>query len=73
MAEDNPFQDLVTEDIWIEDDIFYDRDNQDIVDVSKDMLKVIKENDPYLDLNIPTEAIIEDLFEPSDNEPSDDE
>ena len=73
MAEDNPFQDLVTEDIWIEDDIFDDRDNQDIVDVSKDMLKGIKENDPYLDLNIPTEAIIEDLFEPSDNEPSDDE
>ena len=37
------------------------------------MLKGIKENDPYLDLYIPTEAIIEDLFEPSDNEPSDDE
>ena len=68
MAEDNPFQDLVTEDIWIENDIFDDRDNQDIVDVSKDILKDIKENDPYLDLNISTKAIIEDLFEPSDHE-----
>ena len=72
IAEDNPFQDLVTEDIWIEDYIFDGRDNHDIVDVSKDILKDIKESDPYLDLNIPTEAIIEDLLEPSDNESSDD-
>ena len=48
-------------------------DNQDIADVSEDILKGIKESDPYLDLNIPTEAIIEDLLEPSDNEPLDDE
>ena len=72
IVEDNPFQDLLTEDLWMEDYIF-DRDNQDIADVSKDILKGIKESDPYLDLNIPTEAIIEDLLEPSNNEPLDDE
>lgn len=42
--------------------------NQDIVDVSKDILKGIKESDPYLDFNIPTSAIIYDLYEPSDDE-----
>ena len=62
--ERNPFQDIGTEDIWIEDDIFDNKDDQDIVDVSKDTLKGIKENDPYL----PTDAIIDGLFEPSDDE-----
>ena len=42
--------------------------NQDIVDVSKDILKGIKESDPYLDFNLPTSAIIYDLYEPSDDE-----
>ena len=62
--ERNPFQDIGTEDIWIEDDIFDNKDDQDIVDVSKDTLKGIKENDPYL----PTDTIIDGLFEPSDDE-----
>ena len=65
IAEDNPFQYLGTEDIWIDDDIF---DNQDIVNVSKDILKGIKENDPYLDFNISTKTVIGDLFELSDIE-----
>ena len=56
---------------WIEDDLFNDGDNPDIAHVSKDILKDIKENDPYLDLNIPTSAIIDDLFEPSDDENND--
>ena len=76
--ESNPFQNLVTEDIWIEDDIFDDKDNLDTVDTSKDILKGIKENDPFLDFNVSNEAIIDDLFESSgddedittdDNEP----
>ena len=56
--ESNPFQNLVTEEIWIEDDIFDDKDNPDTVDTSKDILKGIKENDPFLDFNISNEAII---------------
>lgn len=56
--ESNPFQNLVTEEIWIEDDIFDDKDNLDTVDTSKDILKGIKENDPFLDFNISNEAII---------------
>ena len=70
--ESNPFQDIGTEDIWIEDDIFDNNDDQSIVDFSKDILQGIKENDPYLDFKIPTSAIIDDLFEPSDDD-SDDE
>ena len=50
---------------------FKDGDNPDIVDFCKDILKNIKENDPYLDFNIPTNAIIDDLFEPSDDENND--
>ena len=67
IAEDNPFQNLGTEDIWIDDDIFDNHNNQDIVNVSKDILKGIKENDPYLDFNISTETIIDNLFELSDD------
>ena len=66
--ESNPFQNLVTEDIWIEDDIFDDKDNPDTVDTSKDILKSIKENDPFLDFNVSNEAIIDDLFESSDDD-----
>ena len=66
--ESNPFQNIDTEDIWIEDDIFYNNDNQNIVDASKDILIGIKESDPYLDFNRPTSSIIDNLFESSDNE-----
>ena len=66
--ESNPFQNIDNEDIWIEDDIFDNNDNQNIVDASKDILKGIKESDPYLDFNRPTSSIIDDLFESSDNE-----
>ena len=38
----NPFQNLGTEDIWIEDSIFDGKDHADIVDTSKDILKDIK-------------------------------
>ena len=69
--ESNPFQDLNTEDIWIEDDIFGYRDHSDIIDTSKDIRKAIRENDPSFDFNIPTDAIIDDLFEPSDDEDND--
>ena len=41
------FQFLNTEDIWIEDDIFYYKDHPDIVDTSNDILKAIRENDPF--------------------------
>ena len=71
MDESNSFQNLNTEDIWIEDDIFDYKDHPDIADTSKDILKAIRENDPFLDFNIPTDTIIDDLFEPSDNEDND--
>ena len=65
--ESNPFQNLGTEDISLEDDIFDEGDEKSIVHISKDILKGIKENDLFLDFNIPTELIIDDLFNESDN------
>ena len=65
--ESNPFQNLGTEDISLEDDIFDEGDEKSVVDISKDILKGIKENDLFLDFNIPTELIIDDLFNESDN------
>lgn len=64
--EDNPCQNLGTEDIWMEDDIFDENDEKDIVDSSKDILKNIKENDPFLHFNIPTKTVIDDLFNNDD-------
>ena len=69
--ESNPFQNLNTEDIWIEGNILDYKDHPDIVDTSRDILKAIRENDPLLDLKIPTDAITDDLFEPSDDEDND--
>ena len=69
--ESNTFQNLNTADIWIDDDISDYKDHPDIVDTSKDILKAIRENDPLLDFNIPTDAIIEDLLQPSDDEDND--
>ena len=65
--ESNPFQEIGTEEIWTEDNIFDNKDNKDIADVSN-ILKGIKENYPYLDFNIPAKAVIDDLFQLSDNE-----
>ena len=52
----------------IEDDIFDNNDDQSIIDVSEDILQGIKENDSYLDSNIPTRTLIDNLFEPSDDD-----
>ena len=57
--------------MWIEDDVFDNNDDQSITDVSKDILQGIKENDAYVDFNIPIRAIIDDLFEPSDDDSND--
>ena len=52
--ETNPFQNLVNEDICIEDDIFDQNHEKDVVNISKDILKDIKQNDSFLDFAIPT-------------------
>ena len=73
--KDNPSQNLSTEDILIEDDLFDQNDKGDIVNISKDILKNIKENDPFLDCNIQTDVVIEELFDnvdlTNDNETTD--
>ena len=73
--KDNPSQNLSTEDILIEDDMFDQNDKGDIVNISKDILKNIKENGPFLDCNIQTDVVIEELFDnvdlTSDNETTD--
>ena len=60
--EDNPYQNLSTEDIWIEDDMINQNDKGNIANISEDILRNIKENDPFLDYNIPTDVVIEELF-----------
>ena len=40
--ESNPFQNLETEDIWVEDDIFDKYDGKETIEISKDILKDIK-------------------------------
>ena len=73
--KDNPSQNLSTEYILIEDDMFDQNDKGDIVNISKDILKNIKENNPFLDCNIQTDVVIEELFDnvdlTSDNETTD--
>ena len=59
----NPFQNLGTEDIWIEDDIFVKNDSKKTIEISKDILKDINKNDPFLDFNVITEEIISELFD----------
>ena len=69
--ESNIFQNLNTEDIWIDDDISDYKDHPDTVDTSKYILKAIRENDPLLDFNIPTDAITDDLLQPPNDEDND--
>ena len=61
--KDNPSQNLSTEDILIEDGMFDQNDKGDIVNISKNILKNIKENVPFLDYNIQTYVVIEELFD----------
>ena len=72
--EKNPFQNLGTEDIWIEDDLFDKNDGKETFEISKDILKDISKNDPFLDFTVPTELVISDIFDDTtDEELTDDE
>ena len=64
--ESNPFQNLGTEDIRIEDDIFDKNDRKETIEISKDILKDINKNDPFLDFNVLTEEIISEIFDDVD-------
>ena len=64
--ESNLFQNLGTEDIWIEDDIFDKNDSKETIEISKDILKDINKNDPFLDFNVLTEEIISGIFDDVD-------
>ena len=72
--EKNPFQNLGTEDIWIEDDLFDKNDGKETFEISKDILKDISKNDLFLDFTVPTELVISDIFDDTtDEELTDDE
>ena len=66
----NPYQSLGTEDTWIEDDMFDQKDEKDISDFSHEILKKINESGPFLDFSVPTETIIDGIF--NDDELTDD-
>ena len=61
--ESNLFQNLGTEDIWIEDDIFDKNDTKETIEISKVILKDTNKNDPFLDFNVLTEQIISEIFD----------
>ena len=72
--EKNPFQNLGTEDIWIEDDLFDKNDGKETIEISKDILKDISKNGPFLDFTVPTELVISNIFDDTtDEELTDDE
>ena len=48
--ESKPLQNLGTEDIWIEDDIFVKNDSKETTDIPKDILKDINKMTPFLTL-----------------------
>ena len=50
--ENNPFQNLGTEDIWIEDNLFDKNDSKETTEISKDILKNISKNDPLFDFTV---------------------
>ena len=60
--ENNPHSNIETADFWLEDDIFDKKDEKNITNFSNELLKIINENNPFLDFNITTEKIIEDIF-----------
>ena len=58
----NQFQNLGTEDIWIEDNLFDKNDSKKTIEISKDVLKDISKNDPFLDFTVPTEMVITNIL-----------
>ena len=70
----NQFQNLGTEDIWIEDNLFDKNDSKKTIEISKDILKDISKNDPFLHFTVPTELVITNIFDDAtDEELTDDE
>ena len=53
IKENNPFQNVEKEDIWIEDDLFDSKDSKPIIEVSKKIIDEIT-LDPLIELNIAT-------------------
>ena len=45
LDEDNPFNNIKTDDIYIEDDLFDNNDSQDIKDISSDVIETIDLSD----------------------------
>ena len=66
--EKNPFQNLGTEDIWVEEHLFDKNDTKETVEISKNILKDISKNNPFLDFTVPTEQVISDIFDDNTNE-----
>ena len=58
--KDNHYQNLSTEGIWIEDDM--QNDKGDIVNISKDILKILRKTTPF-QIITPTDVIIKELFD----------
>ena len=60
--ENNPFQNVVIEDIWIEEDLFDSKDSEPIINASTKIIDEITP-DPLIDLNIATTPDTDDEME----------
>ena len=65
--EKNPFKNVVTEDIWIEDELFDKKDPEPIVDASKKIIDETK-TDPFIDYTITDPQLTDSNDESDEND-----
>ena len=59
--EKNLFRNIEAEDIWIEDDLFDNKDTETIIDASKEIIDETKKNiGPFIDFTITDSRVIDD-------------
>ena len=66
IKDKNPFQNVEIKDIWIENDLFDNKDPKLVIDVSKQILDEIS-SDPLIDLNIATPPNTDDKINDDGN------
>ena len=66
--EKNPFQNLGTEDIWIEEDLFDKNDSKETIELSKRHFKRHYQKQPIFDFTALTEQVITDIVDGATDE-----
>ena len=66
--EKNPFQNLGTEDIWIEEDLFDKNDSKETIEISKRHFNRHYQKQPIFDFTALTEQVITDIVDGATDE-----